>query len=201
MALIPFVTTSPQLCRYCPFWGSYPLWFCSSPGCAGEKASTHWREVIPYKHISMYFPRRCGIPWNARSPFLGHYTLFIPFSVWSNFWVIMNVFFWFLFLLSLYIEIFLYKICLGVEKMDEKMWKICKKIAFFRMLTNTKNCFLNYFPLQNQTLEFYFPYENSLFPTFILHSEFNLHSTKHSLNNALCIHKIGNRWKKSTLPR
>ena len=35
------VTTPPQLCRYCPLWGPYPSWFCSSPGCAGEKASTH----------------------------------------------------------------------------------------------------------------------------------------------------------------
>ena len=35
------VTTPPQLCRYCPLWGLYPSWFCSSPGCAGEKASTH----------------------------------------------------------------------------------------------------------------------------------------------------------------
>ena len=71
--LITCVTTPPHLCRYCPLWGPYPSWFCSSSGCAGEKASTHWREIIPYKHILMCFPRRCGIPWNARPPFLGHY--------------------------------------------------------------------------------------------------------------------------------
>ena len=69
------VMTLPQLCRYCPLWGPYPSWFCSSPGCIGEKASTHWREVIPYKHILMCFPRRCGIPWNVRPPVLGHYTI------------------------------------------------------------------------------------------------------------------------------
>uniref|UniRef100_A0A7N2LAQ5 TIR domain-containing protein n=1 Tax=Quercus lobata TaxID=97700 RepID=A0A7N2LAQ5_QUELO len=26
-----FVTTPLQLCRYCPLWGPYPSWFCSSP--------------------------------------------------------------------------------------------------------------------------------------------------------------------------
>ena len=41
MALIPSVTTPPQLCRYCPLWGPYPSRFCSSPGCVGEKASAH----------------------------------------------------------------------------------------------------------------------------------------------------------------
>ena len=46
-----------------------PLRFCSSPGCAGEKASYTTREGIPYKHIPMYFPRQCGILWNARPPF------------------------------------------------------------------------------------------------------------------------------------
>uniref|UniRef100_A0A7N2MHZ6 Spindle pole body-associated protein Vik1/Cik1 microtubule binding domain-containing protein n=1 Tax=Quercus lobata TaxID=97700 RepID=A0A7N2MHZ6_QUELO len=28
---------------------------------------------FPYKHILMCFPRQCGIPWNARPPFLGYY--------------------------------------------------------------------------------------------------------------------------------
>ena len=69
------VTTPSQLCRYCPLWSPYSSWFCSFPGCAEEKASTHWREIIPYKHILMCFPRRCGIPWNARPPFLGHYNV------------------------------------------------------------------------------------------------------------------------------
>ena len=35
------VTAPLQLCRYCPLWGPYPSRFCFSPGCAGEKASTH----------------------------------------------------------------------------------------------------------------------------------------------------------------
>ena len=66
---IAFITTPSQLCRYCPLWSPYSSWFCSSPGCTGEKASTHWREIIPYKHILMCFPRRCGIPWNVRPHF------------------------------------------------------------------------------------------------------------------------------------
>ena len=56
------------------------------------------------------------------------------------------------------------------------------------MLPNTKNCFPNYFPLQNQTLGFHFPYENSFSPTFILHSEFDLHRAKRSIR--LQIHSI-----------
>ena len=69
-----YVTTPPQLCRYCPFWGPYPSRFYSplKHTVVGEKASTHWREVIPYKHILRCFPRRCGILWNARPSFLGH---------------------------------------------------------------------------------------------------------------------------------
>ena len=50
------------------------------------------------------------------------------------------------------------------------------------MLPNTVNHFLDYFPLQNQTLGFHFPYGNSLSPAFILHSEFNLDRTKRSLS-------------------
>ena len=46
-----------------------PLRFCFSSGCAGEKASYTTREGIPYKHISMCFPRQCKIPWNTRPPF------------------------------------------------------------------------------------------------------------------------------------
>ena len=68
------ITVPPPLCRYCPLWDSCPSRFCSSLGWAREKTSTHWREVIPYKHILMCFPRQCGISWNARPPFLGHYS-------------------------------------------------------------------------------------------------------------------------------
>ena len=35
----------------------------------GKKTYTHLREVIPYKHIPMCFPRQCEIPWIARPPF------------------------------------------------------------------------------------------------------------------------------------
>ena len=73
--LTTIVTTPPQLCRYCPLWGPYLSRFCSPSKhtAVGEKVSTHWRGVIPYKHISMCFPRWWGIPWNARPSFLGHY--------------------------------------------------------------------------------------------------------------------------------
>ena len=40
------------------------------------------------------------------------------------------------------------------------------------MLPNIENRFLDYFPLQNQTPGFHFPYKNSFFSAFILHSEF-----------------------------
>ena len=50
------------------------------------------------------------------------------------------------------------------------------------MLPNIGNRFLDYFPLQNQTPGFHFPYGNLLFPAFILHSEFDLHWTKRSFN-------------------
>ena len=51
------------------------------------------------------------------------------------------------------------------------------------MLPNTENHFPDYFPLHNQTLEFYFLYGNSLSPTFILHSEFDLRWTKCTLSD------------------
>ena len=89
------------------------------------------------------------------------------------------VLFWFLVVLSVYLEILCYKIYLETEK----MWSICRKNSIFRMLLNIENRFLDYFPLQNQTPKLYFPYRNSLSPTFILHSKFDLHWTKNSLNN------------------
>ena len=66
---------SAQLCRYCPLWNPCPSRFCSPSKhtTMGEKASTHWREIIPYKHILMCCPRWCWIPWNVRPSFLGHY--------------------------------------------------------------------------------------------------------------------------------
>ena len=66
------------------------------------------------------------------------------------------------------------------------VWKLRKCEVFvgnniFRMLPNTKNHFLNYFSLQNQTPGFHFSYGNLFPPAFILHLEFNLHRTKRSL--------------------
>ena len=57
--------------------------------------------------------------------------------------------------------------------------------SIFRMLPNTENRFPDYFPLQNQTPGFQFPYGNSFSPAFILHSEFNLHRAKCSLSLSL----------------
>ena len=73
------VTAPSQLCRYCPLWNPCPSRFCSPSKhtTMGEKASTHWREIIPYKHILMCFPRWCWIPWNVRPSFLGHYSKWI----------------------------------------------------------------------------------------------------------------------------
>ena len=57
--------------------------------------------------------------------------------------------------------------------------------SIFRMLPNTENRSSDYFPLQNQTPGFHFPYGNSFSPAFILHSEFNLHRAKCSLSLSL----------------
>ena len=53
----------------------------------------------------------------------------------------MNVLFWFLFHLSLYIEIFYYEICLETEKMVEKMWKTSRKITFSECNQTLENIF------------------------------------------------------------
>ena len=62
-------------CRYCLLWGPWLSRFCSPSKhtTVGEKASTHWREVIPYKYIFMCFLRWCGISMECKTPFLGHY--------------------------------------------------------------------------------------------------------------------------------
>ena len=57
-------------------------------------------------------------------------TLVLPLSPFDRIFSSMNVLFWFLFHLSLYIEIFYYEICLETEKMVEKMWKTSRKITF-----------------------------------------------------------------------
>ena len=67
-------TIHPALMCPC-VWGPYPSLFCSPPKyiVVEENVSTHLREVIPYKHIPMCFPRRCGIPLIAN-----------PFWVYNN---------------------------------------------------------------------------------------------------------------------
>ena len=104
--------------------------------------------------------------------------------------------FWFLVVLSVYFEIFCYKICFKNEKIVEKMWKNYKKIAFPKCYQTPENRFLEYFLLQNQTPGFHFPYRNSLSPTFILHSEFDLHRTKCSLKEwrILTIRNSPQKW-------
>ena len=65
------VMISPQLCRYCLLWDPYSHGFVLPPKhtAVGEKTSTHWREITPYKHIPMCFFRRCGISWIVGPPF------------------------------------------------------------------------------------------------------------------------------------
>ena len=65
-------------------------------------------------------------------------TLFLPLSLHlTEFLSSMNVLFWFLFHLSLYIEIFYYEICLEAEK----MWKINRKITFLECNQTLENIF------------------------------------------------------------
>ena len=65
------------------------------------------------------------------------------------------VLFLFLFVLSLYIEIFYYEICLEAKKMVEKMWDTSRKIAFLEHNQTLENIFPS-----NQTLEIFFFTEN-----------------------------------------
>ena len=65
------VTALPQLYRYCPLWDPYPLMVLFFPRLCWRKGLYTLKEIIPYKHIPMCFPRRCGIPWNARPPLFG----------------------------------------------------------------------------------------------------------------------------------
>ena len=55
------------------------------------------------------------------------------------------VLFWFLFVLSLYIEIFYYEIFLEAEKMVEKMWETSRKIAFSEYNQTLENIFQSIF--------------------------------------------------------
>ena len=60
----------------------------------------------------------------------------------SDFWLVL---FWFLFVLSLYIESFYYEICLETEKMVEKMWETSRKITFSKHNQTLENIFQSIF--------------------------------------------------------
>ena len=68
------------------------------------------------------------------------------------------ILFWFLVGLSVYFEIFCYKICLETEKMVEKMWSICKKIAFSECYQTPKIVFRTIFQCKTKHQDFIFPY-------------------------------------------
>ena len=80
------------------------------------------------------------------------------------------ILFWFLFVLSLYIEIFYYEICLEAKKMVEKMWETSRKIAFSEHNQTLENIFQSIFWNATKHLKIF------SFPENILHS------TKRSLN-------------------
>ena len=73
-----------------------------------------------------------------------------PSLCWTKFLSLMNVLFCFLFLLSLYIEIFYHEICLEAEKIAEKMWEISRKITFSECNQTLENIFFfqKYFHLK-----------------------------------------------------
>ena len=83
----------------------------------------------------------------------------------SNFCLVL---FWFLFVLSLYIEIFYYEICLEVEKMVEKMWETSRKIEFLEHNQTLEIFSKAFFGMQQNTWK-YFPFPKIAFPENILH--------------------------------
>ena len=64
--------------------------------------------------------------------------------------------FYFDFWLSVYLEIFCNKICLDVEKMVEKMWKICRNIAFLECYQTPKIVFRTIFYYRTKHPDFIF---------------------------------------------
>ena len=103
--------------------------------------STHITQS-PFRQTHTHLARSTPTRSSYRRPPLVSISLFPNLSLTlssSSHWVyhvyIVNkwfffLFFWFLVVLSIYFEIFWYNICLEVEKMTEKLWKICRKIAF-----------------------------------------------------------------------
>ena len=81
-------------------------------------------------------------PMTDLSLSLNFWSLSLPSSLnLTELWSLTNgVVFIFVFL-SLYIEIFYYKICLVAEKMGEKMWESSRKMAFSECNQTHKNIF------------------------------------------------------------
>ena len=74
-------------------------------------------------------------------PSIFDHSLFLSLSVWPNFFSLMNGFVLIFVSLSIYIEIFYYKICLEAEK----MWETSRKIAFSECNQTPENIFQNNF--------------------------------------------------------
>ena len=64
--------------------------------------------------------------------------------------------FWFLVVFNVYFEIFYNKICLDAKKIAEKMWKICKKIAFLECYQTPKIVFRTIFHCITKHSDFIF---------------------------------------------
>ena len=64
--------------------------------------------------------------------------------------------FWFLVVLNVYFEIFYNKICLDAKKIVEKMWKICRKIAFLECYQTSKIVFRTIFHCITKHSDFIF---------------------------------------------
>ena len=111
-------------------------------------------------------------------PIFDH-SLCLPLLVWSNCLSLGNDFVLIFVFLSLYIEIFNYKICLDAKKVAEKKWEN----SIFIMQTNTWKYFLKQFLYYSQTLkniflsQKYFSFSKIFSPKKII-----LYSTKRILN-------------------
>ena len=120
--------------------------------------------------------------------------------------------FWFLVVLSVYFEIFCNKICLDTEKMVEKMWKICRKIAFLENYKISEIDFQTIFYCRTKHLDFilfmeiHFPLHSfytrnsiyielnaplTFFSLFIFFSSLPFHWTRHNLRlHLVCMSSI-----------
>ena len=105
-----FLNSSSPSCSTSPIWP--PL--TTSPLHSTPKPTRSGCRRPPSTSISLF-------------PSISHsFLLFLP-QIYHVY--VLNMFlFWFLVVLSVYFENFWYKICLAAEK----MWKICRKIAFWK---------------------------------------------------------------------